>query len=496
MNKKYLFGMALMASMTFFACSTDSLTVNVAGPDSGQVAEADQVISLQVFNGGDGLTTRAGRPLYGAEAKHSIEKVKLWICSNTNNEVVYVKEYTDWQTNGSVEDYHNGRQTELKLTGDDRLKNGSYTIYAVGYHTTSDYDLTQIEAIAKSTSDAKVTYTPNTVLAKTTGKETTHGEEIFAGSVELTVTEEKGFEQAVVLNRQVAGAFVYVKDIPYMAGASRYLRLVASNQNKKLVLGQFANTDLVENGDANTAAKYVVNGTDATSAVYEICKIDLNNWFKTLVDNNDDGLIDATIDDTPGDGTYPAQGNNWKNPYKESNPSSYPTFRRGSVFGGEFIIPFARTGAQTLRLQLTDASGQELLSWNINLPATDLQITKGKNVTYWGLDATTEWDWLSFAQAEDKNSYSLVRNHLYGVGNRTMDNPGFTPDPEDPDKEPVDPVDPDDPSDPDPEDPDPTDPDNPNPDPDIDEPESLDNKQVLILQVNDNWEIIHDMELD
>lgn len=495
MNKKYLFGMTLMASMTFFACSTDELTVNVTGPDSEQVAEADQVISLQVFNGGDGLTTRAGRPLYGAEAKHLIDKVKLWICDNTSDEVVYVKEYTDWQQDVLVEDYDNGRQTELKLTGDDRLKNGSYTIYAVGYHTTSDYDLTQIEAIAKSTADAKVTYTPNTVLAKKAGKETTHGEEIFAGSAELTVTEGKGFEQAVVLNRQVAGAFVYVKDIPYMDGASRYLRLVASNQNKKLVLGQFANTDWKANGGAGTAAKYVVNGTEATSAPYEICKIDLNNWFKTLVDNNDDGLIDATIDDTPGDGTYPAQGNNWKNPYKGNNPSNYPTFRRGSVFGGEFIIPFARTSAQTLQLQLTNEHGQELLSWNINLPATDLQITKGKHVTYWGQDATPEWDWLSFAQAEDKNSYSLVRNHLYGVGNRTMDNPGFEPDPEEPDKEPVDPVDPDDPSDPDPEDPDPTDPDNPNPNPDIDEPESLDNKQVLILQVNDNWEIIHDMEL-
>lgn len=281
-----------------------------------------------------------------------------------------------------------------------------------------------------------------------------------------------------------------------MNGASRYLRLVASNQNKKLVLGQFANTDWKANGGAGTAAKYVVNGTEATSAPYEICEIDLNNWFKTLVDNNDDGLIDATIDDTPGDGTYPVQGNNWKNPYKGNNPSNYPTFRRGSVFGGEFIIPFARTSAQTLQLQLTDASGQELLSWNINLPATDLQITNGKNVTYWGQDATPEWGWLSFDEAEDKNSYSLVRNHLYGVGNRTMDNPGFEPDPEEPDKEPVDPVDLDDPSDPDPEDPDPTDPDNPNPNPDIDEPESLDNKQVLILQVNDNWEIIHDMELD
>ena len=43
-----------------------------------------------------------------------------------------------------------------------------------------------------------------------------------------------------------------------------------------------------------------------------------------------------------------------------------------------------------------------------------------------------------------------------------------------------------------------TDPD-PDPDPeptDPDQPESLNNKQELVLKVNDNWEVIHGMELD
>ena len=38
------------------------------------------------------------------------------------------------------------------------------------------------------------------------------------------------------------------------------------------------------------------------------------------------------------------------------------------------------------------------------------------------------------------------------------------------------------------------------PDPDLenpnDKPESLNNKQELVLKVNDNWEVIHGMELD
>ncbi len=45
------------------------------------------------------------------------------------------------------------------------------------------------------------------------------GEEIFAGQMELTVEQGKGFKKPIVLNRQVAGAFAYVNDIPYMEGA-------------------------------------------------------------------------------------------------------------------------------------------------------------------------------------------------------------------------------------------------------------------------------------
>ena len=66
---------------------------------------------------------------------------------------------------------------------------------------------------------------------------------------------------------------------------------------------------------------------------------------------------------------------------------------------------------------------------------------------------------------EDAHHYNIVRNHLYGLGSRTMDDPGTGTDPE----------------------------------PGIDEdddPISLNNKHELELIVNDNWEAIHDMELD
>ena len=62
-----------------------------------------------------------------------------------------------------------------------------------------------------------------------------------------------------------------------------------------------------------------------------------------------------------------------------------------------------------------------------------------------------------------------MRNHLYGIGTRMNDQA----DPEHPGTDPE----------PDTEDPD-------------DKPESLKNKQELTLQVNDNWEVIHGMELE
>lgn len=496
MNKKFILGITLLGALSFYSCSNETVIDSETGQEVGN---NEQVLSLTILNSGEGLTSRAGRPMYGTEAKQTIDKVRLWIC-DSGGKVVYIKDYSDWLSDS--ESYDNGRMTNFVL--ENRLTAGTYTVYAIGYDSNSDYDLSVFTRLAKES-----TYSPNTIISKTSnGDETKHGEEFFAGSLKLDLTASdisKGFKKEVVLNRQVAGAYIYVNDIPYNDGKSKFIRLVASAKNDKLVFGNFANIDIASNGGAGTAAKFVVNGTNTDEGEYEICKIDLQNWFYSISDENNDGLIDATVESDPSGCQYPGkQGNNWKNPYKikaGNTSTDYPTFRRGSVFGGEFIIPFAKVaGEQTLKLQLLDSSSQELLSWNINLSNSDQQV--GKTVTYWNTSS-----WVSFTSQDDKNSYSLVRNHVYGIGDRTMDNPGWNPDPEKPGTDPeppVDPIDPTDPSDPDPDkptdpDPDPTnptDPDNPNPNPDVDDPESLDNKQYLTVKVNDNWEIIHDMELE
>lgn len=451
MKKNYLLGMALIASLSFNSCTKEIVYIQ-DGTGVESVADGAQIITLQVENGGDGLATRAGRPLYSAEAKQSIENVKLWICDAEGN-VKYVKNINDWNTSSAAYTTGgHGRQTTIELTDADKLAAGPYKIYAVGYSATSDYDLTKVTEVKKTEEGpSKYTFSENMVLPCSTV-----GEEIFAGQMELTVETGKGFKKPVVLNRQVAGAFAYVKDIPYMAGA-KYLKLVASAQNQSLVLGNFNSFDLTGNGSGNgTNVKYVVNGTTSGksgSETYVISTIDLNEWFTAINDDNEDNLIDA--------------GENWKNPYS-SDGKGHPTFQKGSAFGGEFVIPFAHVDKkQTLTLQLTNADGAVLRSWKVNLSSGDGQVAENNNkVTYW-----TGSVWSEYATVESANTYSLVRNHLYGIGTRMNDEadpdkPGTDPDP----------------------DPDPSDPD--------DQPESLNNKQELVLKVNDNWEVIHGMELE
>lgn len=446
MNKKYLLGMALMASMAFYSCTEEKIYVQ-GGDGSEQVAEYVQTITLQVENSGDGLTTRAGRPLYSAEAKQTIENVKVIVCNGTS--VVYTKDFANWNTDNTSTAYTSGghgRQATIKLEGDEKLGQGSYTVYAIGYHTGSGYKnntgTTSLNDVMTDITKGK-TFSADMVLKYGSS----NAEEIFAGSAELSISDKKAGSATVILNRQVAGAFVYLKDIPYFEGATK-IELVASTTNDQLVLGKFANTNFESNG-GNSVAMNVINGWNSSknasgqAAETVIATITLSDWFTSITDNN--GLINTA---------------NWKNPYTEDN---HPTFQKGSVFAGTFLIPFAKVdNTQTLKLVMKNGTDNQLAFWNVNLSST------GQN--YSNLFTWNGSDWgTGTTEALNKNYYSIVRNHLYGIGTRMNDHA-------DPEKPGTDPE-------PDTEDPD-------------DKPESLKNKQELTLQVNDNWEVIHGMELE
>lgn len=421
--------MALMGSLAFCACTGNQS----AGDGLGEGAE--QEITLAVANG-NSTSTRAGRPLLSSEAKQNIDKVIVYVVDASTKEVKHTEEVTNWQSSSEEYGTNDGRFTSFVL--DTKLPTGDYQLFAVGYQSQgSSYG--DIESALVSGS----TFQENAVLPLTADGP---AEEIFAGSTEsFHVDQAKGFKQRVVLNRQVAGVYVYAKEVPFIAGATE-LRLVASNENNRLVLGQFVNLELDNNGFGNSIQTAVVNGYSQESAFDKtLVKIDLNEWFTAIEDTDGNGLIDTGVEYA-----------NWKKP----GFSETATFEKGSVFGGAFVIPFAKVGEeQTLKLQLTTAGGSEVKrEWNVNLPSTETN-------TY----TLYTWNGASFGEGEsvteDAHHYNIVRNHLYGLDSRTMDDPGTGTDPE----------------------------------PGIDEdddPISLNNKHELELIVNDNWEAIHDMELD
>ena len=468
-----------MASLAFFSCTNEVIYVH-DGESSEQVSD-DQIITLQVSNGGDGLTTRAGRPLYSSEAKQTIENVKVIICDNSvssGNNVVYVKDFTDWSVSDSPsgtiyggQGQAHGREAKITLSGADKLETGkSYTVYAIGYHDDSAYKVNTTTELGsylsgisgKDGDEYKSKFTKDLQLTYTETDPVTNAEEIFAGNLTFTPNKD-AFNQTIVLNRQVAGAFVYVEEIPFVSASHQYLKLIASAKNDGLVLGNFANTDYANNG-SNTSTNNVVNGYNTSSGYVAsdvvINCIDLKTWFGENLSNKD-GLIDAT---------------SWTNPLRKSGTT--PTFKKGSVFGGTFLIPFAKQSTQTLKLVLSTSEAATSVAddreWKINLPTGDNQVqTSFALTTPLVADGSVTWQ-PATAAPETASTYSILRNHLYGVGKRTIDNPGESdggePDPSDPDPE--------------------------SPDPDIDEPESLNNKQELTLRVNDNWEVIHGMELE
>lgn len=447
--KKGMFFALAASSLLFSACSSDDAVVSTEGQN-----EAVQQIVLHVASSGDGLTTRAGRPLYSSQALQTIQHVRVLIY-NTKTNAIVKDEQLDW-TKSDKYDNH-GRQHTLTYKGNDRLEGGSYKVMAVGYSDNSDYtyalDVTGASLTGETYSDITATLKADKVA-----------EEVFAGDAALTIGDDKkitnltqGEEDGldVTLHRQVAGSFGYFSNIPARVNGkdAKTLRLVVRDKNDKLTFNNF-NSSFTAAGATGSTIKYYVNGSTSTGAPlatdakfkdgsngYVLYSIDLNVWFKNG-DTNHDGLL------TEEDG------------WTHADIFKNTTLVKGSVFGSNFVIPFKLTsGKSTMELQLLDAAGDIIKTWTVSIPAKDVNT-----------DATNR-----NVADESASIFNVVRNHMYNLGVKPSNGGKKDPDPSNPDPEPK--------PDPDPDKPDP------------DKPEDLSKSQNLILKVNDNWEAIHQMEL-
>lgn len=444
--KKGLFFALAASSLLFSACSSDDAVVSTEGQN-----EAVQQIVLQVASSGDGLTTRAGRPLYSSQALQTIQHVRVLIYNTDTKDIVKDKQL-DWKESTTYDNH--GRKLTLTYKGDDRLGEGSYKVMAVGYSDNSDYtyslNVTSADALSGKYNDITATLNSGKVP-----------EEVFAGDADLKIDankditnltsgEEDGLD--VTLHRQVAGSFGYFSNIPAKVGekTAATLRLVVSGKNDVLTFNNFNSSFTT----TDNTIKYYVNGSTSTGEAlattdkfsngdngYVLYSIDLKKWFPGG-DENNDGVLNA-------------QDASW------THPSDVKTqVVKGSVFGSNFVIPFKYTeGKNTMELQLLDANNNIIKTWTVSIPTSDLNSNKANGAT-------------------DASAYifNVVRNHMYNLGVKTSNGTTTPPDPSNPD-------------------PDPNTPDPDTPDPATDQPEDLTKSQNLILKVNDNWEVIHKMEL-
>lgn len=445
--KKGMFFALAASSLLFSACSSDDAVVSTVGQN-----EAVQQIVLHVASSGDGLSTRAGRPLYSSQALQTIQHVRVIIYKDDATKTIVKDKQLNWKDSKTYDNH--GRELTLTYKGDERLGEGNYKVMAVGYSDHSDYtyslDVTGAAALTSNYSDITATLKAGKVA-----------EEVFAGDAALTINADKkitnltsGEEDGldVTLHRQVAGSFGYFCNIPASVNgkAAATLRLVVRDKNDMLTFKDF-NSSFTTTG---STIKYYVNGSTSTGVAlvttdkfsngdkgYVLYSIDLDTWFPGG-DNNHDGLLNA--DDT-----------NWDHPADVKTQVV-----KGSVFGSNFVIPFNYAeGKNTMELQLLDAENNIIKTWTVSIPESDVNKVAANGAT----DASA-------------SIFNVVRNHMYNLGVKTSNGTTTPPDPSNPD-------------------PDPNKPDPDKPKPGTDQPEDLTKSQNLILKVNDNWEAIHKLVL-
>ena len=404
--KNYLY-VSAVGAMLLAACSNDD-TVPLGGEEAVQPGSA---ITLTVNSSGDGLSTRAGRPVNSSEAANNVTAVRLYIynlsgtdvtnaalAAGTQNPVLWTAGPSDSATPGNNQNHKASQTVKLNKLA----TNGVYTVVAYGYNTALDYTITA----GTSADDSFIATLPAA----------TNESELFAGKATFNVVNgniQAGTTSEVELRRHVAGLLGYFKNVPILypnpvSGLPTpvaFVRVYASSHATSFTFPSVLNV----NGTGNNTKTRV-----------------LDLGLSTLIT---DYLAQVT-----------AAGTNLTKVFSIPAISTGTTATvPNSILKGRFLVPFAQvTGATTFTVQLEDASGTVLKTWDV----------------------------VNNALTGDKKIYDVRRNYFYSIGQKVKASSidGGTTDPGSTD--------------------------------DNDNPIDLSQETVITVTVNDAWDTIYNLGIE
>lgn len=404
--KNYLY-VSAVGAMLLAACSNDD-TVPLGGEEAVQPGSA---ITLTVNSSGDGLSTRAGRPVNSSEAANNVTAVRLYIynpsgtdvtnaalAAGTQNPVLWTAGPSDSATPGNNQNHKASQTVKLNKLA----TNGVYTVVAYGYNTALDYTITA----GTSADDSFIATLPAA----------TNESELFAGKATFNVVNgniQAGTTSEVELRRHVAGLLGYFKNVPILypnpvSGLPTpvaFVRVYASSHATSFTFPSVLNV----NGTGNNTKTRV-----------------LDLGLSTLIT---DYLAQVT-----------AAGTNLTKVFSIPAISTGTTATvPNSILKGRFLVPFAQvTEATTFTVQLEDASGTVLKTWDV----------------------------VNNALTGDKKIYDVRRNYFYSIGQKVKASSidGGTTDPGSTD--------------------------------DNDNPIDLSQETVITVTVNDAWDTIYNLGIE
>lgn len=428
----------LFAAMAFTACTTEVIYVDSDGNPVEHVdlKEGEGLLSVAVSS--TDVSTRDVRPVGSSAAANNVNVVKVYAFSADAAEGTYKFDNTVGVKDG--QEGISGTEGIITITMDGTV---SDYIPSTGSHIeeTKNITLTGLDP-AKYYKFVAVGYND------ADGQVNPYGEpSLEAGTTRLaaftTSTAKTGYEIEELFATQSANA---TKGDVKNQGTLTLTRQVAG------MLAYFKNVPATIDGKAVAAIRIYANKS-FTQFTYPAT----DDFNGTTAGSDNDLLMEFIMADistgTDADGYYTfntlsngsvsdnGSSNSGKAPVAKGYEANMPTkltLVENSIFGGRYLIPYDQhydtPSSSTLIVKLEDGEGS---------PLRTLKVTTDQT-----------------ASGVDKYAYDIRCNNFYSIGQK-LKTETTDPDPEDPD-----------------------------------EPIDLSSKSEIVVQINDAWKVLHDMDVE